>query len=380
MKYNVLWTDDQKSFVDTFSYILQKNNCKINYSPHANDAFDKLLKYYFDIILIDLAMPPYPWGGLWLLEQIKYYDIKISSVIISGEGSQSETIQAMRLGAKDYILKERTEHELQSTVFNVLNEDESNLYKNVEYQLPVYLSLPLKRMHSNNNSFTQLKLLFEFFEVFLKFFLIHNLKELQSHDSNTYNHILSEMTKPLSIGFCFHKIKNLSEHYTCLSSALLFYNIMNYQFFNSVIEQRNQIVHGILPSNDEIENILQYYTHGFHYLLKKLLYFYNHKLIYTTYMQYSGSYHIDCKLLHGSDTNYSNLILESSTPLFTNKIYFVENYSNNFIEVYPFLQIFNVNNSQNQNIYIFDQFTDKFCQKIKYLDILNGQRANVTLV
>ena len=57
-------------------------------------------------------MPPGEWGGLWLLDEMTKRDIFVPAVVISGEGTQSETIKALRLGAIDYVTKENAKREL----------------------------------------------------------------------------------------------------------------------------------------------------------------------------------------------------------------------------------------------------------------------------
>ena len=61
---------------------------------------------------LDLKMPPDVWGGLWLLQQLKDRRIKVPTIILSGEGTQAETIKGMRLGADDYVMKDQARVEL----------------------------------------------------------------------------------------------------------------------------------------------------------------------------------------------------------------------------------------------------------------------------
>ena len=65
-------------------------------------------------------MPPGQWGGLWLLEQLKSRDIRTPVIIVSGEGTQAETIQALRLGAEDYVTKEQLSDELAERILIAL--------------------------------------------------------------------------------------------------------------------------------------------------------------------------------------------------------------------------------------------------------------------
>ena len=68
-------------------------------------------------------MPPGRWGGLWLLEKLRENSpLAPPIIVVSGEGSQQETIQAIRLGAADYITKERLVDELLKQVLALLQD------------------------------------------------------------------------------------------------------------------------------------------------------------------------------------------------------------------------------------------------------------------
>lgn len=120
----ILWVDDQVDAARTFAHTLAPLGAQIDFSPDGEHAFDKLQEAEYDLVVADLAMPPGRWGGLWLLEQIKKIESPPRVIVVSGEGSQQETIQAIRLGAADYITKERLVDELLSRI-QILIENRS---------------------------------------------------------------------------------------------------------------------------------------------------------------------------------------------------------------------------------------------------------------
>ena len=65
-------------------------------------------------------MPPGKWGGLWLLEEIKKFHYRVPVIVISGEGTQTETIKALRLGASDYVTKDKVEEELLDRIHTLI--------------------------------------------------------------------------------------------------------------------------------------------------------------------------------------------------------------------------------------------------------------------
>lgn len=110
----VLWADDQLDVAATLSRLMP-SEAEITYVPDGNAAMDAIIRDSYDLVILDLAMPPGDWGGLWVLEQLASRGIEIPIMVLSSEGSQTETIKAMRLGA-DYVRKEDAAIELAERV------------------------------------------------------------------------------------------------------------------------------------------------------------------------------------------------------------------------------------------------------------------------
>lgn len=116
----ILWADDQVDVAKSFSTALDQLGAEIEYVHDGNGAIERLTAEAYDLLLLDLAMPPGRWGGLWVLEKMKQLAINTSVIVVSGEGGQTETIQALRLGAVDYVTKEQLSGELPQQIMNVL--------------------------------------------------------------------------------------------------------------------------------------------------------------------------------------------------------------------------------------------------------------------
>jgi len=85
---------------------------EIDRASDGEEALKKLQRTIADLVLLDLQMPPGDWGGLWFLEQVRQMPINTPVIVVSGMGTMSECIKAVRLGAKNYILKETCGDEL----------------------------------------------------------------------------------------------------------------------------------------------------------------------------------------------------------------------------------------------------------------------------
>lgn len=109
----ILWADDQQEVVKTLAAEVLSAEWQVDFVADGSEALDALSSSAYDVVLLDLNMPPDRWGGLWLLEQVKVLNLPVPPVlVVSAEGTQLETIEALRLGATDYVLKERVQLEL----------------------------------------------------------------------------------------------------------------------------------------------------------------------------------------------------------------------------------------------------------------------------
>src|ERR1044071_7072964 len=100
-RIRVLWADDQTDVAATLAGLLPPE-AHVTHVSDGSAAVDELAVRSYDVLIVDLAMPPGDWGGLWLLEQLASRGVVVPAIVLSGEGSQIETIKAMRLGA-DYV-------------------------------------------------------------------------------------------------------------------------------------------------------------------------------------------------------------------------------------------------------------------------------------
>ncbi len=122
MSTRILWIDDQLDVIRSLSSLLTPLRATVTCVGSATEAISILEHDSFDLILVDLAMPPGKWGGLWFLDAVRKLEGQSPVIVVSGEGSQQETIKALRLGAIDYITKETLEQELVPRVQQVLGE------------------------------------------------------------------------------------------------------------------------------------------------------------------------------------------------------------------------------------------------------------------
>lgn len=100
---NILVVDDEEDFRDLFSEIIQGLGYQPLTAKDGVDALEVLKKTEIDIAIVDLQMPR--MNGIELLREIKKQDPNIEVLLITGFGTISSAVEAMKLGAYDYITK-----------------------------------------------------------------------------------------------------------------------------------------------------------------------------------------------------------------------------------------------------------------------------------
>ncbi|NOX38651.1 MAG: sigma-54-dependent Fis family transcriptional regulator [Calditrichaeota bacterium] len=103
MSARILIVDDEKTIRDTLSTVLEEEGFQTDVAESGEVALQKIQERDFDLVITDLRMPG--MGGLELLEKIKLMAPQTSVMIITAYGSLESAIQALRLGAYDYIVK-----------------------------------------------------------------------------------------------------------------------------------------------------------------------------------------------------------------------------------------------------------------------------------
>ena len=100
----ILIADDEPNVSSTVQHVLNKADFSDSaIAATGEEALAQLNTSSFEIALLDLCMPP-P-DGLDILKQIHQSGIQIDVVMFSGFGTIKEAVEAMKLGAHDFLEK-----------------------------------------------------------------------------------------------------------------------------------------------------------------------------------------------------------------------------------------------------------------------------------
>ncbi|MGA1826123.1 MAG: response regulator [bacterium] len=135
---HILLVDDDIGLRGTLKTILEKNGYDVTTAEDFISVRKALWNEKFDTIIVDIILPGV--SGIEILEFIKKEDHTIPVIMMTGAPNIDTAIEALRLGAYDYITKPVTKHNLppiiQRAVFQKqLIDDRNRLHQeNLEHQ------------------------------------------------------------------------------------------------------------------------------------------------------------------------------------------------------------------------------------------------------
>ena len=95
--------DEEENIRRIFKKALEKKNYIVHTAPNAEDAIRKIKNQEYFLVFSDIFMDG--MSGLDLLKNVKKAAPHIKVVVMTAQDTMNNTIEAMRMGAYDYISK-----------------------------------------------------------------------------------------------------------------------------------------------------------------------------------------------------------------------------------------------------------------------------------
>ncbi len=118
MKPRILVVDDEESIREFLEIMLKKEGFEITLAEDGAMAKDVLAKKTFDMIISDLQMPN--MNGIELLKHVKETSPDTVFMMITAFGTTETAVEAMKMGAYDYITKPFKIDEVRLNINNAL--------------------------------------------------------------------------------------------------------------------------------------------------------------------------------------------------------------------------------------------------------------------
>jgi len=151
-KKKALVIDDEQIVLDSVSQLLTDENYEVDVSLSGREGLDWAIERKYDVVLTDIRMPDI--GGMKVLRDVKRVHPSLPVIIITGYATTKSAVQAMKLGAADYIEKPFEPEELIESVSRALG-----MVPEVEEQALIHkeeMAKVLERAESDDEFFTNL--------------------------------------------------------------------------------------------------------------------------------------------------------------------------------------------------------------------------------
>jgi two-component system response regulator FlrC len=123
-KGRILVVDDDPHMQQAIGACLARGNYQLSIVPHGIAAIEQLEQESYDLIISDQQMPQ--MSGLELLATLQKRGVETPFVMITAYGTITQAVEAMQLGAADFITKPFSTSDLERVVERVLLPDASS--------------------------------------------------------------------------------------------------------------------------------------------------------------------------------------------------------------------------------------------------------------
>lgn len=103
MKYQVLLADDEAAFRDTFAAVLREEGLSVTAVSNGTEALEAIKTNFYAVALLDIRMPGA--DGIKVLREVAKTHPKTQVIMLTAYGAVEMAVEAMKLGASDYVMK-----------------------------------------------------------------------------------------------------------------------------------------------------------------------------------------------------------------------------------------------------------------------------------
>ncbi|MCF8019559.1 MAG: response regulator [Vallitaleaceae bacterium] len=116
-KKKILIVDDEKNIRMTVKNCLDEEDYLVEIAVNGEEGFDKIKNTHYDLVLLDIKMPGL--SGMEVLKKMRESESSASVVMMTAYGTVENAVEAMKLGAVDFLSKPFTPDEIRSVVKKV---------------------------------------------------------------------------------------------------------------------------------------------------------------------------------------------------------------------------------------------------------------------
>jgi two-component system response regulator AtoC len=120
MDRRILVVDDSEFTCQQLSQLLARPDRRIKVAHEGTEALEYLVEGHFSLALVDLRLPGIT--GLDLIQEVRQRELPVTVIVMTGYASVDTAVEAMKLGAYDYLTKPIEPAELELLVDRALED------------------------------------------------------------------------------------------------------------------------------------------------------------------------------------------------------------------------------------------------------------------
>jgi len=134
----ILIVDDEKNIRLTLSQALETLGAEVDTAANGEEALAKLKEKEFGLILLDIRMPG--MDGMEVLHRVREIRPDIRVIMITAYGTVESAVEAMKLGAVDFLQKPFDPEEIRELVLRVMDREKLDEMKSIDYSSSIELA------------------------------------------------------------------------------------------------------------------------------------------------------------------------------------------------------------------------------------------------
>jgi len=136
----ILLVDDEVVFTGNMARLLTTRGYGVTAVNSGDSAIQALEKEDFDVVVLDLKMPG--MDGITTLKEIKKLGLFTETLILTGHGAIDTALEAMKLGAYDYLTKPCEIHELVDKIEGAWGKKDEGVKKDIQNKIRKVVESP----------------------------------------------------------------------------------------------------------------------------------------------------------------------------------------------------------------------------------------------
>ncbi len=124
---NILIMEDDLNIANGLKMILDEAGYNVDLQDTGNGAIDAMNQYNYNLLMADLRLPDI--DGMQVLKKVKDTSPDTEIIVMTGYATNDLAVNAMKLGARDFIEKPFTEEQIKSAIDDALAANLSRIKK-----------------------------------------------------------------------------------------------------------------------------------------------------------------------------------------------------------------------------------------------------------